>query len=197
MSIEDTQEPIKTTSPRKIEANRRNAQRSTGPKTTEGKAKSSRNATTHGIFVKQFLSGAEPEAIEEIELLAAGLRKHYKPKGIVEKILVQKIIVETARYGRVLSLEEPEPFSSRLDMVHCLDRIVRYTTSTSRVLFQAIRELERHQAARNAREGTCGSIASQSASPPTAVNVGQSERQVPNNNPASSTAPKDPEDVAN
>ena len=34
-----------------IEANRRNARRSTGPRTAEGKAASSRNAVTHGLTV--------------------------------------------------------------------------------------------------------------------------------------------------
>lgn len=34
-----------------MEANRRNAQRSTGPRTREGKAKASKNATKHGVFV--------------------------------------------------------------------------------------------------------------------------------------------------
>jgi hypothetical protein len=37
------------TSERQIEANRKNARRSTGPKTATGKAKSSRNAFRHGL----------------------------------------------------------------------------------------------------------------------------------------------------
>src|SRR5688572_19028018 len=34
---------------KRIAANRRNARKSTGPRTEEGKARSSRNATTHGL----------------------------------------------------------------------------------------------------------------------------------------------------
>ena len=37
------------TSQKRIEANRLNAQRSTGPRTDAGKAKSATNATTHGL----------------------------------------------------------------------------------------------------------------------------------------------------
>ena len=38
-----------------IEANRRNAAHSTGPKTDEGKARSSQNAITHGFYAKAFV----------------------------------------------------------------------------------------------------------------------------------------------
>jgi len=37
-----------------INANRENAEKSTGPKTAEGKAASSKNATRHGFYSKEF-----------------------------------------------------------------------------------------------------------------------------------------------
>jgi len=58
---------------RRYEANCRNAQHSTGPKTPEGKAESCMNATTHGIFVKQYLNGATPETIAEMRELAEAI----------------------------------------------------------------------------------------------------------------------------
>ena len=134
MSNEETKKPTKATSPRKIEANRRNAQHSTGPKTDEGKARSSQNSITHGIFVTKLLKGATPETVAEIEELDARLRDYYRPEGIIEEILVQKIVIETARYGRVLALEQPEPGATRGYLLHCLDKVMRYTTSTSRAL---------------------------------------------------------------
>ena len=82
MSSDETKKPTKATSPRKIEANRRNAQHSTGPKTDEGKARSSQNSITHGIFVTKFLNGATLETVAEIEEMAAGLRDYYKPQSI-------------------------------------------------------------------------------------------------------------------
>ena len=36
-------------SQKRLDANRRNAQKSTGPRTPEGKAKASANAATHGL----------------------------------------------------------------------------------------------------------------------------------------------------
>ena len=175
MSTEETKKPTKATSSRKVEANRRNAQLSTGPKTDEGKARSSQNSIKHGIFVTKFLERATPETVAEIEELAAGLRDYYKPQGIVEEILVQKIVVETARYGRVLGLEQPEPGATRPYLLHCLDKTMRYTTSTSRALSQAIKELEAIQAARKAREGSASSSDGEVAPPSTEANKEEPE----------------------
>jgi hypothetical protein len=58
------------TSPRKIEANRRNARASTGPKTGDGKARSARNARRHGLAVP---IQSEPQAAEGIATLAREL----------------------------------------------------------------------------------------------------------------------------
>ena len=58
------------TSRRKIEANRRNAARSTGPRTTLGKARASRNALRHGLAVSL---GSIPSASIEVERLARAI----------------------------------------------------------------------------------------------------------------------------
>lgn len=197
MSIEETQKPTKATSSRKIEANRRNAQRSTGPKSPEGKAKSSQNAITHGIFVKRFLNGATPETVAEIEALAAGIREHYHPLGVLEEILVQKIVVETARYDRILGFEHQEIVRPHaFHFSRAVDCIGRYTTSTSRALFRAIEELERVQAARKARESSVASTAAESAFPITETKEEQPASQVANDALSDSRTPEDPEDAA-
>lgn len=150
MLMEQTQKPNKATSPRKVEANRRNAQHSTGPKTLEGKAKSSLNSTTHGIFVKRFLNGAAPEAVSEIEALTAGIHEHFQPLGALEEMLVQKIVVEAARYDRVLGFEHQQLTREHAFHLRAVDCIGRYTAATSRAMFGAIEELERLQATRKA-----------------------------------------------
>ena len=86
----------------------------------------------HGVFVTNFLNRATLETVAETEELAARLREYYKPYDIVEEILVQKIVVETSRYGRVLGLEQPEPGATPGYLFQCLDKIMRYTASTSR-----------------------------------------------------------------
>ena len=49
----DTPRPKKSTSEKKIEANRRNALRSTGPTTDKGKTAASRNAIKHGLLARE------------------------------------------------------------------------------------------------------------------------------------------------
>ncbi|MBR0829835.1 hypothetical protein JQ596_30335 [Bradyrhizobium manausense] len=57
---------------RQIEANRRNATRSTGPRTTRGKANSSRNALRHGLA--RGTDASDPAAAENLAIaIASGL----------------------------------------------------------------------------------------------------------------------------
>ena len=48
---------------RKLATNRQNAQKSTGPRTPEGKARSSRNGTSHGLSGELILTDDERGAI--------------------------------------------------------------------------------------------------------------------------------------
>lgn len=57
----------KTASARKIESNRRNALRSTGPRTQAGRRKASRNARKHGLAISV---GEDPSVSAEIDELA-------------------------------------------------------------------------------------------------------------------------------
>src|SRR5712664_1266973 len=80
-------------SERKRKANRKNAQKSTGPKTRAGREKSRMNAVKHGILCDELIirMGEGHEDLTAFEQLLAGLRKHAKPVGTLEDILVQKI----------------------------------------------------------------------------------------------------------
>ena len=139
-------------SSKKIEANRRNAQQSTGPKTAEGKANSAKNAVKHGIFVKQILQGADGEEVAEIELLVQEIRDYYQPIGKVEEMLVEKIVVENVRYARILGFERQEFSRDCAFFNSAVDRVGRYATSMNRALSRAMEDLERLQALRKARE---------------------------------------------
>jgi hypothetical protein len=59
-------------SPKQIAANRRNASRSTGPVTAQGKARASRNARRHGLSVPIYRASAVAADIGEFALQLVG-----------------------------------------------------------------------------------------------------------------------------
>ncbi len=91
------------TSPRKAEANRQNALKSTGPKTPEGKAAVRLNAIKHGPLSEQvLLPGEDEDALRE---LSEHLRAELQPVGYLEDMLMERII---AAYWRLLRLGRVE-----------------------------------------------------------------------------------------
>ena len=91
-----------TVTQEKLEANRKNAQRSTGPRTPDGKLASSLNALKHGILAKEVIgSGAIlGESLEDFESLLAGLVEAYKPIDKVEELAVETIAMIHLRKAR-------------------------------------------------------------------------------------------------
>ena len=80
-------------SDRKLEANRENAKKSTGPKTSRGKAMASLNAMTHGVFATRTVAIGPPQLEDPKAFLAIleGLRVHYQPVGVLEDVKVEEI----------------------------------------------------------------------------------------------------------
>jgi len=97
-------------SAKKLEANRRNARRSTGPKTPKGKRTLALNAVKHGLFAKHVLiaAGAGKEDKSEFASLLAGLEEHFQPAGLLESLLVETVAACVWRRRRVLRFETTE-----------------------------------------------------------------------------------------
>ena len=110
----------KPTSERKAESNRRNAQKSTGPKTAQGKAWSRRNALKHGVLASQaVLTTVEGrEARKAFEQLVDGLAHDFAPVGTFEQVLVQQIAACIWRQRRLLMFENRAAFRSRDDRTY-------------------------------------------------------------------------------
>ena len=90
------------TSTVKIEANRRNAKRSTGPKTPHGKAISALNALRHGLTAEQHVLPDEDR--EAFAASTAAFRAELEPVGPLEASLVDRIsglVWRLRRAGRV------------------------------------------------------------------------------------------------
>jgi hypothetical protein len=74
---------------KQIKANRQNAQKSTGPRTTEGKAAVSQNALKHGLFAESVVTG-ETEA--EYEAFHGELLAELAPRGVMELLLAERVV---------------------------------------------------------------------------------------------------------
>jgi hypothetical protein len=93
--------------PAKLKANRSNALKSTGPRTSEGKLAVRWNATKHGIFAKSTLiSGGDGKEMEEdFQFLINNLVEQYQPIGAIEHILIERIASSYWRLGRAQRAE--------------------------------------------------------------------------------------------
>ena len=82
---------------------RKNAKRSTGPRTPEGKARSSQNACKHGLFARDAV--LPDENPEEFLQLIADLEQELEARGDFERRLVHHIAGAEWRMGRLVRLE--------------------------------------------------------------------------------------------
>jgi hypothetical protein len=94
-------EPI---SEKRLAANRANAQRSTGPRTAEGKARSARNAVKHG-FTGSTFAVVRFEDIQEIGNLKADAVACYRPVNAQEMFAVERIALAQHKMLRGHRLE--------------------------------------------------------------------------------------------
>lgn len=125
------------------------AKMSTGPRTANGKAITSKNALKHGIFSNAILLKSESRS--EYDSLLNGLHEYFKPVGMFEEVLVEKLAVLIWRYRRLVNTETSEiqggGFTLELDSKDSsvLNRFPRYETSIDRGIDRTLSQLERYQ----------------------------------------------------
>ena len=82
---------------------RRNALKSTGPKTPEGKASVRLNALGHGLLSREvLLPGEDEEALRE---LGEQLRAELQPVEVLENLLVDRVVAAVWRLWRLGRVE--------------------------------------------------------------------------------------------
>ena len=91
------------TTKRKIKANRRNARKSTGPTSPEGKARVSRNAVTHGLCSRKAL--LPNETLPPMRAQLKALRRDAKPQGAQQESLVALMARDLRKLARQERLE--------------------------------------------------------------------------------------------
>jgi hypothetical protein len=122
---------------KQIDANRRNALKSTGPTTLEGKERSRRNAVRHGLTAETVIAALEDA--EDYQAFEAAVIADYDAESAVERELVLRLAsvlwrlrratgIETALFESVTagpSKVEQEP--SRPALVEAADLAINYT----------------------------------------------------------------------
>jgi hypothetical protein len=167
-----------------IEANRRNAQHSTGPRTAEGKASCSMNALKSGIDAESSVIAGEDAAA--LAALAEQFYQDCQPQTAIESTLVDNIVRAAwllRRFDRIdveilkHMIEDasyPSPNAPVGKAFHLSSttqsRLQRRINDTHRLQRQAIEDLQRIQSARpqppspvaqpDEAESTCPSIGS-------------------------------------
>ena len=92
------------TTQKQIEANRRNAQSSTGPKTEAGKAASSANAISHGLTAAGDVL-LQDESADAFEELQRDMLADLAPQGALQGMLARRIVQLLWRLDRAARLE--------------------------------------------------------------------------------------------
>jgi len=133
------------------EANRRNAQHSTGPKTAEGKKAASLNAVTYGLRTRSLV--LDGENIADYWRLWDGLEAEWQPQTATERLYLEQMSVSQWLLARMAASEQRVhqtslPFATQLDL---LDRIDRRRTRLERSFTAAMHELKQLQKERKAQ----------------------------------------------
>jgi len=139
-------------------ASRRNGAKSRGPKTAEGKARSSQNALKHGFRAQKFLVVGD-ESPREFDAFEAALLEELAPEGALQSLLARRIARAAWRLERAERIEA-HLFARRLDGdrdlglavirdgngTRSFDTLLRYRGSASAELWRALRLLKALQA---------------------------------------------------
>ncbi len=150
------------TSPAKIAANRRNAQRSTGPRSVAGKARARRNAFRHGLSTPPSLDHV---AMDRIEDLVVALTRDFpstlefelatlaaEAQAEIERVRQAKVSMVNRTYahlrdeeGRLLSVSERAAlaFAGKTQILMTCERYERRAISRRNRALQALAKLQR------------------------------------------------------
>ena len=129
-----------------VDANRVNAQHSTGPQTEEGKARSSRNALKHGLNSREFfIAGDEHEEFAE---LRDSLTEELRPETALERNLFSHVLHAAWSLHRVRRMESEllatSPDTLDGDDARRLELLGRYAARAERSYHRNLNALRRH-----------------------------------------------------
>ncbi len=137
--------------PEQIQANRANAQLSTGPKTESGKAASSQNSWQHGLTFGVFrVLATEDQSL--YELLLQELLKEYHPSTATESILVERMAQHHWLRNRALYFQSHYIESGDEIDTAKLSLFMRYETMHERAFHKCLTDILKLRAEKQKQE---------------------------------------------
>ena len=135
-------------------ANTANARLSTGPKTPEGKARSSENARKHCLTAAELVVG--PEDREEFEAMLADFQSDVAPQGVIQQTLFDELVSAAWNLRRIRRMETElcAGAATYLDLLDDdqvqtkLDRLARHKSRIERTFHRSLKELKALQTSR-------------------------------------------------
>jgi hypothetical protein len=127
---------------KQTEANRRNSQKSTGPRTPEGKAAVRLNALRHGLCARTAV--LPTENAEEFHQLCADLETEWQPQGRTEQYLLEQMAVSQWKAARAARMEFLLYDHGNLSEARArlLEHVLKQQTRWERAYFKALRDLQ-------------------------------------------------------
>jgi hypothetical protein len=132
--------------PAQIAANQANSQKSTGPTSADGKARSSRNSFKHGLYSKELVLPNEDPA--ELDQLRASLRAEHQPINTTEEMLVNDLAENFWRLRRMREFETRAMQPENIHVWHdsgLLAVVARTMASAERGFHKSLTALRRAQ----------------------------------------------------
>jgi hypothetical protein len=136
-----------STSPAQLAANAANAQHSTGPRTSEGKNRSSQNASKHGLTARDVVIA--PGEQEEFDDLVADYQADIKPQGAIQQTLFNELVAAAWNLRRIGRMEAElcagasyQDLLANHDLQNQLDRLARHQTRLERCFHRCLKELK-------------------------------------------------------
>jgi hypothetical protein len=192
-------------------ANRLNAQKSTGPKTPEGRDAVRLNGVTHGLTAKTLVLKGESE--DDFKALFESLEAEHQPTTPTEEILVADLAMATWRRRRLYNMEagyykvrmsnEAEYTREKLDDAGLLGKVASNSGDTmaligrqearlERSYYKALHELQR---LRKEREAKLALVSQSAPAEPVQAPPSRETNDIPS--PTQPKIPTPPDQVVN
>ncbi len=142
------------TSPARIQANRLNSLKSTGPRSAEGKARACRNAMRHGLTAQDLV--VRPDEQDLFDEMKSDFLNELKPSSALENLAFNDLVRARWNMERIQRLEldlfdgENDPLQNEATAA-IADRYHRYYTRWERSYYRSLSELRRLQSDRALR----------------------------------------------